>query len=200
MELDNGGEAYASDSTNSVACGEKYDSLSLYAGRGQGRGCIFIVAKFAETLSPALPLGYKGEGVCTCNRAPRFTDPDPRNDCFHPRQRAAAARSHHHGSRGCAWRQSFFATSNVASADDCDCDLSGEFPKFTCNQGSSRAIFEYDFQLPIEMTQFPTFVLKYRGQNIDTNNSWTCVWIKEGERRDLSADRFRQAHVRRQGT
>jgi hypothetical protein len=81
------------------------------------------------------------------------------------------------------WHVSGFAPGKTKVADDAQMSLSGEFPSFSCNEPGSRGIWQYDFDLPIEMTTYPSFVMKYRAKNIDTNNTLTCIWINEGKNR-----------------
>lgn len=81
-----------------------------------------------------------------------------------------------------AWSYSGFSPGQTKSANICSMNLRGEYPRFTCNQPGMRATFNYDFDLPIEMTRYPTFTLKYRAKNVDTNNTLTCIWIDEGQR------------------
>jgi hypothetical protein len=74
-----------------------------------------------------------------------------------------------------------FSPSGVKAATTGKMDLRGEFPRFSTNEPGARETFDYTFDLPIEMTQYPMFTLKYRARNIDTNNTWTCIWITEGD-------------------
>ena len=60
--------------------------------------------------------------------------------------------------------------------------LKGEFAHFTCDEPGARASFEYPFDLPIEMMKHPLFKLKYCANNPDTECSYTCIWIVEGDR------------------
>jgi hypothetical protein len=79
------------------------------------------------------------------------------------------------------WHFSGFSPGEIKVADNYSMSLSGEYPKFTCNDPGARATWQYNFDLPIEMTTFPTFTLKYRARNIDTKNTLTCIWINEGK-------------------
>src|SRR5882724_1196340 len=60
------------------------------------------------------------------------------------------------------WHFSGFSPGQIKVADIYSMNLSGEYPKFTCNEPGARATWQYNFDLPIEMTTFPTFTLKYR--------------------------------------
>jgi Carboxypeptidase regulatory-like domain len=79
------------------------------------------------------------------------------------------------------WEPSGFTASGVKLSAHGAMNLSGEFPKFSSNDPGRRSLFVYEFNLPIELSQYPTFTLKYRAHNIDTNNTLTCIWIIEGD-------------------
>src|SRR3954447_10078721 len=80
------------------------------------------------------------------------------------------------------WHYSGFSPGNVKLAENHAMKLTGEHATFTCDDAGSRATYQYNFELPIEMTKYPTFTLRYRARNIDTNNTLTSVWINEGEK------------------
>src|SRR5262252_315146 len=68
------------------------------------------------------------------------------------------------------WNAMNFSPSGVKAATTGQMDMRGEYPKFSSAEPGARASFEYRFDLPFEMTQYPIFTLKYRARNIDTNN------------------------------
>src|SRR5436305_15264045 len=59
------------------------------------------------------------------------------------------------------WHFSGFSPGQIKVADNYSMSLSGEYPKFACNEPGARATWQYNFDLPIEMSTFPTFTLKY---------------------------------------
>jgi hypothetical protein len=79
------------------------------------------------------------------------------------------------------WEPTGFSPSGVKFSAHGAMGLTGEFPKFSNNDAGSRSSFVSEFNLPIELSQYPTFTLKYRAHNIDTSNTLTCIWIIEGD-------------------
>src|SRR4051794_6927093 len=77
---------------------------------------------------------------------------------------------------GC-WRASSFSPSGVAAATDIGMDLSGDVPVFTSYASGKRATFSKPILLNVDMELFPTMKLKYSGSNVDTKNTFTCIWI-----------------------
>src|SRR3954462_1969301 len=78
------------------------------------------------------------------------------------------------------WDFSTYTASKVELATHFSISMAGEFAKFACNDAGKRAMFIYDWYLPIEMTEHPLLVLKYRAKNLDVTSDKTCVWIIEG--------------------
>jgi hypothetical protein len=79
------------------------------------------------------------------------------------------------------WHASGFSPGQTKVAERSSMNLSGEYASFGCDEPGSRASWQYNFGLPIEMTSYPTFVMKYRATNVDTQNTLTCIWINEGK-------------------
>ena len=57
------------------------------------------------------------------------------------------------------WSLTSYPAAQAKPANDCSMDLRGEFPKFICNDPGLRATYEYEFDLPIEMTQAAALAL-----------------------------------------